>query len=105
MATLTLNNVTYMGDGPFNGQKLEFRFGDEPIGTATFTKSHQTVTFSGASESINGTDFIRVYYETGGPCRGMFVSAASASTSGPGACECTAGVYGGGHLILAYTVS
>ncbi|MEM1252827.1 MAG: hypothetical protein AAGI69_10365 [Cyanobacteria bacterium P01_H01_bin.21] len=103
-ATLTLNNVTYMGDGPFNGPALEFRFGDDPIGTASFTKSHQTVTFSSASETISGTDFIRVY-QNGNPCRGMFVSAVSASTSGPGACECTAGVYGGGHLILSYTVS
>ncbi|MFG6104423.1 hypothetical protein U2F10_19325 [Leptothoe sp. EHU-05/26/07-4] len=104
MATLTLNNVTYMGDGPFNGPALEFRHGDEPIGTASITQSHQTVTFSGASGSISGTDFIRVY-QNGEPCRGMFISAVKASDSGPGACECTAGVYGGGHLILSYTVS
>ena len=104
MATLTLNTVTYMGDGPFNGAALEFRHGDKPIGTASITQSHQTVTFSSASGSIAGTDFIRVY-QNGEPCRGMFVSAVKASDSGPGTCECTAGVYGGGHLILTYTVS
>ena len=104
MATLTLNDVTYMGDGPFNGPALEFRFGDDPIGTASITQSHDTVTFSNASESINGTDFIRVY-QNGEPCRGMFVSSVRASKPGPGACECTAGVYGGGRLILSYTVS
>ncbi|EKV02126.1 hypothetical protein Lepto7375DRAFT_4329 [Leptolyngbya sp. PCC 7375] len=105
MATLTLNNVTFTGNGPFNGQVLEFRHGDEPIGTATIPQADQTVTFSGASGSISGIDFIKVYYQTGGPCRGTFVSAVKASSSGPGACECTAGVYGGGHLILSYTVS
>ena len=104
MATLTLNNVTFSGSGPFNGPALEFRHGDDPIGTATITQSDKTVTFSGASGIINGTDFIRVY-QNGEPCRGMFVNAVSASSSGPGACECTAGVYGGGHLILSYTVS
>ena len=105
MATLTLNNVTFMGNGPFDRPALEFRFGDDPIGTTSITQSPQTVTFSNASESINGTDFVRVYYQNDELCRGMFVSAVSATTSGPGTCECTAGVYGGGRLILSYTVS
>ena len=104
MATLTLNEVTFMGKGPFNGPELEFRFGDEPIGTATITQADAPVTFSNASESINGTDFIRVYQD-GDPCRGMFVNAVSASHSGPGDCQATAAVYGGGMLTLTYTVS
>ena len=102
--TLTLNTVTYMGDGPFGGPALDFRFGNETIGTASITQSHQTVTFSNTSKPINGIDFVRVY-QNGEPCRGMFISAVSASNYGPGTCECTAGVYGGGHLILSYTVS
>ena len=104
MATLTLNNVTFSGSGPFNGPALEFRHGDDPSGTATITQSDKTVTFSGASGTINGTDFIRVY-QNGEPCRGMFISAVKASDSGSGTCQATAAVYGGGMLTLAYTVS
>ena len=105
MATLTLNNVVYMGDGPFGGPALEFRHGNAPIGTASITQSHQTVTFRGASGTIHGTDFIRVHYQNEEFSRGMFISAVSDSDYGPGTCECTAAVYGGGHMILAYTVS
>ncbi|MFG6097839.1 hypothetical protein SPB21_21415 [Leptothoe sp. ISB3NOV94-8A] len=105
MATLTLNNVTFTGgSGPFNGPALEFRFGNKLIGTATITQANTPVTFSGASGTIGGTEFLRVY-QNGEPCRGMFVNAVSDSNSGPGTCEATAAVYGGGMLTVAYTVS
>ena len=105
MATLTLNNVTFIGNGPFGGPALEFRFGDDPIGTATITQVNVPVTFSGASGRINGTDFIRVHYPNERFSRGMFVNAVSASNPGPGVATATAAVYGGGMLTLRYTVS
>lgn len=105
MTTLTLNTVTFLGNGPFNGEVLEFRYGTVVIGTAVIPGFNTTVTFSGASKTVSGTDNLKVYYQTGGPSRGTFVSSIDTGKYGPGTIQATAAVYGAGMLTLSYTVS
>ena len=102
-APIKLNSVSFTGDGPFDDQVLEFRIGDQVIGTATITEPGTSFPVSGGSGTIAGTDFVSIYQNN--EFRGTFITAVSNAKPGSGIIKATASVYGGGWLDLAYTVS
>ena len=104
-ATLKLKKVKFIGDGPCGGSALDFRVGNQTIGSATITQPNTSVNFGGgASGTISGSCAIKAYQN--GALRGSFAPGLNAGTSQPnGSSNATVGIFGGGKLRLEYSVT